>query len=394
LSSIEELPSKSDSKPQRVLSFLYRWLIWRIPALCLWYWCLALRGRELELPILQYLGLIALAPIVYHTIRRKWWRGLAGILVAPLYYVFLFPFIGIYWCGKYARRLTARIWRALRSAKSPTGFIIAIFLFVVFSIVIPMVRNPTALSVLGYANLANMNVLFFCALAFSSRPLDPVIFAVRIFWRSVELIVEAQRKSDLASKAVVERTLLLLRPLSSWLRKHLVDETGGLRNIEGFRRWIGPMFAVVVFGLFLVFVWGYALVYYSLQSAGVDVLPCLGEAPSVGLAFYNSLTISTAALHQGVIPNSSIGRAIQSLHLINVLIFLGSSLFLFSYAMRDSGKQWLGELQDLPNRSISRLDKLIDNLNSLESLPSGDGDTIDIEAEEDEVTGNNVGSEP
>ena len=62
--------------------------------------------------------------------------------------------------------------------------------------------------------------------------------------------------------------------------------------------------------------------------------------------------------------------------------------------MSDSGKQWLGELRDLPNRGIFRLDKLIDNLNSLESLRSGDGDTIDIEAEEDEVTGNNVGSEP
>jgi len=392
LSSSEELPSKSDSKRQQVLSFLYRWLIWRIPALCFWYWLLALRGRELELPILQYLGLIALAPIVYHTIRRKWWRGLAGILLAPLYYVFGFSFVVIRLCGRFGRRLTAILWRALRFTKSPTGFVIAMSLFVVFSIVIPMVRNPTALSVLGYANLAIMNVLFLCAIAFSSRPLDPVLFVFRTFWRLVELIVEAQRKSDLASKAAVKSTLSSVRSLSSWLRKHLVDKTGGLRNIEGFRRWTGPMFAIVVFGLFLVFVWGYALVYYSLQSAGVDVLPGLGEAPSVGLACYYSLTISTAALHQGVIPNSSIGRAIQSLHLINVLIFLGSSLFLFSYAMRDSGKQWLGELRDLPNRGISRLDKLIDNLNSLESLPSGDGNAIDIEG--DEVTDNNVGSEP
>jgi hypothetical protein len=318
--------------------------------------------------------------------------GLGAIPVAPLYYVFGFPFMGIYWCGKSVVTVTVILWRALRFTKSPTGFVIAIFLFVVFSIVIPMVRNPTALSVLGYANLAIMNVLFLCAVAFSSRPLDPVLFVFRTFWRLVESIVEAQRKRDLASKAAIERTLSSVRSLSSWLSKHFVDETGGFRNIEGLRRWIGPMFAIVVFGLFLVFVWGYALVYYSLQSAGVDVLPSLGEAPSVGLACYNSLTISTAALHQGVIPNSSIGRAIQSLHLINVLIFLGSSLFLFSYAMRDSGKQWLGELRDLPNRGISRLDKLIDNLNSLESLPSGDGNAIDIEG--DEVTDNNVGSEP
>jgi len=339
---------------------------------------------------LQYLGLIALAPIVHHTIRREWWKGLAAILLPPFYYCFLFPYVGIRWLGW----LTAILWRALRFAKSPTGFVIAMLLFVVFSIVIPVVRNPTALSVLGYANLTIMNVLFLCAVVFSNRPLDLAILAVRTLCRSFESSVEAQRKMELASKAEVERALSSMQSLSSWLRKHVVDETGGLRNVEVLRRWIGPMFAVIVFGLFLVFVWGYALVYYSLQSAGVDVLPSLGEAPSVGLAWYNSLTISTTALHQGVIPNSSIGRVIQSLHLISVLIFLGSSLFLFSYAMGDRGSQLLGELRELPKRGISKLDRLIDNLNSLESLPSGDGDTIDMEGEGDEATGNNVGSEP
>jgi hypothetical protein len=178
----------------------------------------------------------------------------------------------------------------------------------------------------------------------------------------------------------------------SWLYKYLVNEEGELRNIDNLRKYTGPIFAVVVFGLFLILVSGYALTYYSLQKAGIEVLPGLGEAPSLGLAWYNSLTVSTLALHQGVVPNSSIARVIQSLHLINAAMFLASALFLFSYAMGQRGKQEFNRLRDYPKQVITKLDKLITKLDSLESLPTGKGSAIDVKG--DKATDDNFGDEP
>ena len=41
------------NKRTKTLITLNKWLVWRLAALCFWYWFIALRGRTLDLPALQ-----------------------------------------------------------------------------------------------------------------------------------------------------------------------------------------------------------------------------------------------------------------------------------------------------------------------------------------------------
>lgn len=378
-----ETASSPSTKAKRVLAAVNKWLIWRFAALCFWYWFLALRGQELSLPALQYISLFALIPVLRQFLHRKWWLGLLAIPGTGLYYFVGFPFVGVYWCARLAARVFAVPQRALRFITSATGFLLAFLIFAVLLLAIPAIRNPMALAILGYMNLAVINVLFLCGLAWSGNPLAPVLFTSKGLWRLLEWFVENSREDRPASKAAARTSLSLAKSIRSFLSNHIVDDAGRLRNLDSLRRKIGPAFAAAVLMLFLVLVSGYALTYYALQRSGVDVLSGLSDAPSLGTTWYYSLTISTAALHQEVIPSSSVGQLIQSLHLINAAMFLASALFLFSYAMGDRGRREFRHLRDYPKRIVATIDGWIEDLQLPEALLSTDQDAIDIEGHEE-----------
>ena len=378
-----ETASSPGTKAKGVLAAANKWVIWRFAALCFWYWFLALRGQELSLPALQYMGLFAVIPVLRQFMHRRWWLGLLAIPGAGLYYFVGFPFVGIHWCAKLATRIFAVPQRLLRFVTSATGFLLALLVFVLLLLVIPAIRDPLALVILGYMNLAVINVLFLCGLAWSSNPLSPVLFISKQAWGLLNWYVENSRKERPISKASAQTSLSIARSIRGFLSNHIVDDAGHLLNVDRLKRYIAPAFASVILMLFLILVAGYALTYYALQRSGVDVLPGLGSTPTLGAAWYHSLTISTAALHQGVIPNSSMGRLIQSLHLINAAMFLASALFLFSYAMGDHGKQELHRLRNYPKRIVTKIDEWIEDLQSSEALPGTDQNLIDVEEHEE-----------
>jgi len=383
-----ETGSSPSTKAKGVLAVANKWLIWRFAALCFWYWFLALRGQELSLPALQYVGLLAIIPVLRQFLHRRWWLGLLAIPGAGVYYFVGFPFVGVYWCARIAKRVFAVPLRALHFITSATGFLLAFLVFALLLLVIPAIRNPMPLAILGYMNLAVINALFLCGLAWSSNPLAPVLFISKQVWGLLNWYVENSRKEQPTSKASAQTSLSIARSIRGFLSNHIVDDAGQLLNVDRLKRYIAPLFASVVLMLFLILVSGYALTYYALQRSGVDVLPGLGNAPTLGAAWYHSLTISTAALHQGVIPDSSIGQLIQSLHLIDAAMFFTSALFLFSYAMGDHGKQELHHLRNYPKRIVAKIDGWIEDLQLPEALPVIDQDTIDVEGHEE--TENNV----
>ena len=161
--------TKTESSPttnvKRRPAAAYKWLIWRLPALCFWYWALALRSQELSLPVLRYIGLVTLLPVLRHFLRRRWWLGLVVIPVLPLYYVIGFPFIGVYWCAKLGRKVFTASQKTLRFVISASGFVLVFLFFIALLFLITNIKDPTALGILGFISVAATNALLLCGLA-------------------------------------------------------------------------------------------------------------------------------------------------------------------------------------------------------------------------------------
>ena len=51
---------------RRILQQLYKWSVWRVPALACWYWLVALQSRELAIPCLNWIGILAFTPVFRH----------------------------------------------------------------------------------------------------------------------------------------------------------------------------------------------------------------------------------------------------------------------------------------------------------------------------------------
>jgi len=372
------------NKRTKTLITLNKWLVWRLAALCFWYWFIALRGRTLDLPILQYIGLFALLPVLRHLIQRKWWISLLIVPGAAIYDFIVFPFIGVYWCTKVGRKVFVIPGWVFRFIISLSGSLFSFLVFMVLLIVIPNISNPVTLKVLGYINFITINVLFIASLAWSSNPLAPILSVSTGIWKIFGWFIENLKSDPPKSKSSAESFLPFAQAIRNFLFQHVVDEQGKLRNIKNFRKVLGPILVAVVMVLFLILVSGYALTYYTFQKAGVDLLPGLSSVLTLGTSWYYSLTISITALHSGVIPTSSFGRFIQSFHLVNMAMFLASTLFLLSYAMSDRGRREIRNLRDYPRRVMNKLDSWIADLHASAALPDTNGEVIDIEGQPNE----------
>ncbi len=357
------------TRRQQVLGQLNKWLVWRLGGLAVWYWLIALHRQPLELPALHYIGLLGLLPVVRHTLRRKWWLGLLAILGAPFYYFFWLPVVGIYWAVRLTRAVVAISGRTWRLATSVWGTLLSlcVVLVVFLAVISGLSNNRAVLLVLGSLNLLATNVLFLCGLVWASKPFTPLITVFTRLWQGIEWVISTTAKRG--SGTSPQAGLQVAQSALDWLREHVVDPTGRLRDTELLIRSLGPTFAAGVIVLFLLLVTGYAVTYLALHRAGLVLLQGLGEWPSVGTAWYYSLTISVTALHAGVVPTTSFGLLVQSLQLVNTVMFIALALFLFSYAMSSRGRRDVRKLRDHPRRLVKKLEELLDTTPLPEELP-------------------------
>ena len=327
------------------------------------------------------IGLFALLPVLRHLVQRKWWVYLFIVPGVAIYDFLVFPFIGVYWCAKVGRKAFVIPGWVFRFIISLSGSLFSFLVFIVLLIVIPNISNPVLLKVLGYINFITINVLFIVSLTWSNNPLAPILSVSTGIWKIFDRFIEKLKSDPPKSKSSAESFLPFAQAIKNFLLQHVVDEQGKLRNIENFRKVLGPILVAVAMMLFLMLVSGYALTYYTFQKSGVDLLPGLSSVLTLGISWYYSLTISITALHPGVIPTSSFGQLIQSFHLVNMAMFLASTFFLLSYAMSDRGRREIRHLRDYPRRVMNKLDGWITDLRAIANLPEANQEAIDIEGQ-------------
>lgn len=385
----DELANQPPKRPPSKLKKLNKWFVWRLGAICFWYWFIALRGHSLDVPQLQHLGLVGLLPVGRWLLNRKWWLGLLAMPAAGIYYFAIFPFIGLYWSVRAIPRIFRIPTSTFRVLTSTVGFGISFVFFVGILSAAQSISDPLALKVLGYTTLALMNILLLCGLSWSSHPLSPILTGSRWASKAGRWLVGSWTKAAAGSKTSSESWRALAAGAKDFLESHIVDEEGRLRSINSIRRALGPLFTSVAVSLFLTLVTGYAVVYYMFAKAGSTVLPSLRTGASLGAAWYQSLTISMTALHAGTIPASTVGRLIQSFHLLDAVLFLTCAVFLFTYAMGARGEKELLQIRDYPQRVHRELTAWISELDAGKALQAPSDETVDIEeeSEENDATG-------
>ena len=145
----------------------------------------------------------------------------------------------------------------------------------------------------------------------------------------------------------------------TFLHKHVLDEKGNVLPLEQLRLLLGPIVALVAISLFLALISGYAVTYLSLQRSGLTLLEGLNHWPSLGTAWYYSLTISTTAMHAAAVPISSWGRLIQSLQLLNTAMFITLVLFLFNYSIGRRTEEDAEKIKQYLYKVLTKLDNII-----------------------------------
>ena len=336
-------PVKSPTK-HNIVSLVNK-LIFYLGAIGFWSWFIALRGRKLTVPWLEYIGFLALLPVFRSMLQRCWWRGiLSSFIVVPLYYFLIFPIEVIVVVAKLFPHI---IRRPLGVINSTGTFIFLGIICLTFLGLVPRLSHPFALTITAFLNLFCVNLLFWCALCWASNPLKPLAELLSNLWRRGEKIVEE----------ITAKSPQTAKTLSNWLKQHVVDEQGNLRNIDRLGAWVGIGFVCMLLILFLIFVSSYAIIYYAIHRAGWQLLSGLDNNPTLGTAWYYSLMISVGAIFNDVIPSSSIGRVIQSLQLFNLAVFLTFMICLFSYAVSTRITHDLESLKRYPKRLIEKLDQ-------------------------------------
>ncbi len=370
---------------RRILQQLYKWSVWRVPALACWYWLLALQSRELAIPCLNWIGILAFAPVFRHFLPPRWWRGFLALFGLPFYHFIIFPFIGIAVTARYVRRLFRIPPRVFRFATSTTAFVLSFFVFLILLFVIPGIRQPRWLVALGFIDLGIVNMLFICALSWACDPLAPMLRTFSAFWRGIEWFVENMAKENHGTDSMVETWKKFVISTRGFLTREILDENGNLKGLQRLRLAVGPFFAFVFVALFVILVTGYALSYYAFQNATGDLLNGIGSQPSFGLCWFYSLSVATTAPVSGIVPVRKLGYVLHSLELLNAVMFLSTVLFLFSYAMGDRGRESLRSLRDYPKRVVRKLDEWLEHLESLPPVVSDEStDAIDVESSEEE----------
>ena len=106
------------SRRQQLVAWAMKWLVWRLAGLAFWYYFIALRGQDLEIPHIRWVLLAAFAPVVAYAVK-KWWSPLITLPTLPFYWFVGFPLVGIGQSVRFVRRFLRLPTGVLRVVSTP-----------------------------------------------------------------------------------------------------------------------------------------------------------------------------------------------------------------------------------------------------------------------------------
>ncbi len=308
-------------------SFFEKWIVWRVPCLCLWYWVVgAFVHHASGANLLPGLGWVALTPVLslIYFVLRKAWANCVGFL----FYLIVFPVAFFCWAlWLFIRALSAQ-WRLFSISTSDIAAgVCLLFLAVIWACIWTFSPNHRPLMIIIDVTL--LFLLQMWSLRWASNPLRPVCTLVVGLWDASKALMD---------KIYIHPALRTKAQDKLQNARSIIDSaetvvTKVFNNIEHtLTGTLLPLAITVFFSIFGVVVTGYAFAIYGGQRIAHTAFIGLSPQSPFPMCWLYSLTAITFSRLEGVRPVTELGYCLFAAELLSAILLLTVFFGVFSVA--------------------------------------------------------------